>query len=413
MFNKLKDFLKLSFHALSYRNYRYFFFGQLVSLVGTWMQLMAQAWLVYTITNSPLKLGIVSAMQFLPTMLFSLFAGVIVDKTSKRKILIITQIASMLQAFILFALVYTGVVVYWHVVALAFFLGCTNSLDMPARQSYVIDLVGKKDVVNAVGLNSVVFNLARIVGPAIAGILMTGIGIEWCFFINGISFIAVIVGLLLIDTKHVAREVKDKNATILSEIADGLNYIYRTPVLLKTSMIILFITIISFNYSVLIPVFAKTVLGLQERGFGVMLSFLGVGSLVGAASVSMIWGHNPKPRVLVLSSFFLGICFIILGFTRSIYSSSLMIALCGVFNLWFFTIANAALQLNSSDEYRGRVMGVYTVVFAGVSPIGNFIAGYVAEEAGAAITFSSIGTIIAASMLVLFITRYGSIRRLQ
>jgi len=402
MFEKIESFVYKNFHSLYHRNYRYFFFGQVISLIGTWIQVMAQAWLVYTITNSPLKLGIVSAMQFLPTMIFSLFAGVIVDKLSKKKILIFTQIMAMLQAFVLFALVYMGVVVYWHVVLLAFILGCTNSLDMPARQAYVIELVGRKDLVNAVGLNSAIFNTARIVGPAIAGILMTGIGIEWCFFINGISFISVIASLFMIQTTHVIENKKLKASSILSEIVDGLNYIYKNPVLFKTSLIILFVTIVSFNYNVLIPVFAKTVLGLKEKGFGILLSSLGVGSLIGAVSVSILGGSNPKPRTLMFSSFFLGLCFVVLGFTRNIYSSSLFIALCGIFNLWFFTVANSVLQLNSSDEYRGRVMGVYTVVFAGASPIGNFISGYIAEEAGAPITFTAIGIIMSISMFVLF-----------
>lgn len=413
MFSKIKKFLNKNFHSLSYRDYRYFFFGQLVSLIGTWVQVMAQAWLVYTITNSPLKLGIVSAMQFLPAMLFSIFAGVLVDKVSKRKILIWTQVVSMIQALTLFVLVYTGVVTYWHIVLLAFILGCNNSIDMPARQSYVMELVGRDDVVNALGLNSAIFNTARIVGPAIAGILMTGIGISWCFLINGISFIAVIICLLLITHKNETSKVEKKYESLLSQVYDGLIYIYKTPLLLKTIAIILFITILSFNYNVLIPVFAKTTLGLGEKGFGVLLSSLGIGSLIGAISVSVLSSSEPKPRTLIVSSFFLGLSLFVLGMTRNIYYSSLLMVLCGISNLWFFTVANSLLQLNSRDQYRGRVMGVYTMAFAGATPVGNLIAGYVAEEAGAAITFTSMGVIISFAMLTLFFIRYRTIKSLH
>jgi len=382
----------------------------MISLIGTWMQVMAQAWLVYTLTNSPLKLGIVSAIQFLPAMLFSVFTGVLVDKFSKRNILIGTQIMSMIQALTLFVLIYTGVVVYWHIVLLAFILGCTNSIDMPARQTYVMELVGRNDVVNAIGLNSAVFNTARIVGPAIAGILMTGIGIEWCFLINGVSFVAVIISLLLIKQRA---SVSKMNKKILSEVADGLNYVYQNAILLKTLAIVLFVTVLSFNYNVLIPVFTKTTLGLSQKGFGILLSSLGVGSLIGAISVSMLSRSNPKPRTLIISSLFLGLFLAILGMTRNIYFSSVVVALCGVSNIWFFTTANSLLQLNSVDEYRGRVLGVYTVVFAGATPIGNFIAGYIAEETGASTTFTSIGLIILIVMFIMLVKRRNPIRSLH
>ena len=198
MFEKINSFINKNFHSLAHRNYRLFFVGQLVSLIGTWMQAMAQAWLVYEITGSPFKLGIVAALQFLPVLVFGLFMGVFVDKFRKKKIIIITQVISMLQAFALFGLAYFNMIEYWHILILAGVLGCVNALDMPARQAYVIELVGRKDVVNAIGLNSAVFNTARIVGPAIAGILMTGIGTAWCFFLNGVSFIGVIIALSMI-----------------------------------------------------------------------------------------------------------------------------------------------------------------------------------------------------------------------
>jgi MFS family permease len=411
MLDKIKAFLKNNFHSLFHRNYRYFFIGQLFSLIGTWMQVMAQAWLVYTITNSPFKLGLVSTLQFLPTMVFALFTGVFVDKFQKKKILILTQVLSMLQAFVLFALVYFGTVQYWHILILAVVLGLTNSLDMPARQSYVMELVGRKDVVNAVSLNSVVFNVARIVGPAIAAIMMTGIGTEWCFFINGISFIGVIIALLKIrhDPDKLCLIRQKKEISILRDTKDGLIYIYNNPILFKTALIILFITIVGFNYNVLIPVFAKTVLGLKEKGFGFLLSSLGIGSLIGALSVSIWTRSEPRTAILKISSVLLGITLFLLGFARDSLFTALLIGFCGVFNLWFFTMANSILQLNSNDEYRGRVMGVYTVVFAGAMPIGNFICGYVAEKIGAAATFSILGAIMAVTIILVQTVR-GSIK---
>ena len=283
MFEKIKVFINKNFHSLAHRNYRLFFVGQLVSLIGTWMQAMAQAWLVYEITGSPFKLGIVAALQFLPVLVFGLFMGVFVDKFRKKRIIIITQIISMLQAFALFGLAYFNMIEYWHILILAGFLGCINALDMPARQAYVIELVGRKDVVNAIGLNSAVFNTARIVGPAIAGILMTGIGTAWCFFLNGVSFIGVIIALSMIhgrveeSTAEIAHQKKKIN--VFKDIKDGLSYIYKTPILFNTALIILFVNILGFNYNVLLPVFAKAILGLREKGFGFLLSSLGVGSL--------------------------------------------------------------------------------------------------------------------------------------
>ncbi|MCX6111745.1 MAG: MFS transporter [Proteobacteria bacterium] len=413
MFEKIKTFINKNFHSMSHRNYRLFFIGQLVSLIGTWMQAMAQAWLVYEITNSPFKLGIVAALQFLPVLLFGLFMGVFVDKFHKKNILIITQTASMLQAFVLFGLAYFNVIEYWHILILSGLLGCTNALDMPARQAYVIELVGRKDVVNAIGLNSVVFNTARIVGPAIAGILMTSVGTAWCFLLNGMSFIGVIIALMMI--RHTAEEraavYQKKKVNLIKDIKEGLLYIYRTPLLFKTSLIILFITILGFNYNVLLPVFAKTVLGLREKGFGLLLSSLGIGSLIGALTVSVMGKSNPRGRTLIISSIFLGLLLFFLGLVSNRILAVVILALCGVFNIWFFTNANSILQLNSADEYRGRVMGVYAMVFGGTIPIGNFITGLIAEKTGAAFTFNIMGAVIFITVLLFLVIR-GPLKQL-
>ncbi|MFH1224032.1 MAG: MFS transporter [Pseudomonadota bacterium] len=393
IFDRAKAVINRNFPSLSHNNFRYLFTGQVISLVGTWMQIMAQAWLVYTITNSAFKLGIVSAMQFLPTLLFSLFAGALVDKMPKKKILIVTQALSMLQALVLFALVYTGYVEYWHVIVLAFLLGCTNAVDMPAGQSYIIELVGRQDVVNAVGLNSAIFNLARVVGPAIAGVLMTNIGIEWCFFINAFSFVPTIIALFMVTQKWIPNG--DKHQGIIDEIKDGLSYIYRTPALFKTLLIIIFVTMVGYNFNVLTPVFAKTVLRLKEQGFGMLLSFFGVGSIIGALITSTRFKEKgPRPKLLMLISVLMGAALVCFGFSKSIYAAAFFMTLCGVFGVMFFTMSNSILQVNSADKYRGRVMSVYAIGFGGAMPIGNFVTGFIAEHVGAGATLISTGIII-------------------
>jgi len=380
----------------------------MVSLVGTWMQVMAQAWLVYTLTNSPFKLGVVGAVQFLPTLAFALFAGVLVDRYSKKKILILTQIIYCLQAFALFLLIHYGVVQYWHILLLTLVLGFANAIDMPARQAYVVDLVGKGDVVNAVGLNSAIYNLARILGPAIAGLLMTSLGVQWCYFVNSISFITVIFALFMITVPGISKLSKVEKPfrlTIFDNVKEGLFYIKNNSLLFKTLLIILFVTIVSFNYNVLLPVFARDILGLREKGFGILLSSLGIGSLIGALMVSTTGKSNPKAKSLILSSIMIGTSLFALGFVKNIYTASVVIGFCGIFNLWFFTNANSILQLNSSDEFRGRVMGVYAMVFAGTIPIGNIISGFIAQRINADKTFMYIGLIIVVVVLskVLFI----------
>lgn len=403
------SFLKNNFHSLYHRDYRYFFFGQILSLVGTWMQVMAQAWLVYTITNSPFKLGVVSAAQFLPTLIFALVAGVLIDRYPKKRILIITQTIYCIQALILFYLIHTGVVQYWHIILLTLALGCASAVDMPTRQAYVIELVGREDVVNAVGLSSAIYNLARILGPAIAGIMMAGFGIEWCFFVNGLGFITVIISLFMIKATGCSNTCKnDSRLNIFKDIKDGLLYIRKTPILLKTSLIILFVTVVSFNYNVLIPVFAREILGLREQGFGILLSSLGAGSLIGALIVSTKGKKSPTTKSLVFSSIILGLCLFAMGFANSIFSASIILGLCGVFNLWFFTNANSILQLHSSDEFRGRVMGVYAMVFAGTIPIGNLVSGFVTERISADNTFLYMGAIIIAVIISIMIVNRSS-----
>ena len=232
-----KRFINNNFHALTHKNYRYFWMGQCVSLVGTWTQNIGQSWLVLSLTGSPLKLGLIGAMQFLPVTFFSLFAGVITDKFPKRKILILTQTISMILAFTLSALVFTHTVKYEYIIILALCLGFCNTLDMPTRQAFNVEIVGKEDLMNAITLNSATFNLARIIGPAIGAMLMAYLGAGWCFLLNGFSFVAVIYGLFQIQvTNYVLRKNSEKS--MIKEIKDGLKYIKGKPILLETVILI-------------------------------------------------------------------------------------------------------------------------------------------------------------------------------
>jgi MFS family permease len=382
----VKYFLKNNFHALTHKNYRYYWTGQCVSLIGTWTQNIGQSWLVLSLTGSPFLLGLVGTIQFLPITVFSLFAGVIIDKFSKKKILLITQTISMVLAFALSALVFTKTIKYQYIIVLAFILGCNNTIDTPTRQSFTIEVAGKEDLMNAIALNSATFNLARIIGPAIGALLMAYLGAGWCFLLNGLSFIAVIYGIMQIEAKPYVRK-KQNQTSVLKEIGDGLKYIKTNKILMQSILLTTIMGIFAFNYSVLIPVFTKNVLMMQEKTYGFLMSALGVGSLIGALSVSLKSKKGPKMTAMVRSIAVVSILLICTGITKYYYITALSLAITGVFNIMFSTTANSTLQMNSKDEYRGRVMSVYSLVFAGSTPIGNMFSGYTADKFGAGAAF--------------------------
>ena len=294
-----KNMLRNNFHALTHKNFRYYWLGQCVSLIGTWVQNTGQSWLVLTLTGSPFLLGLLGTIQFLPITIFSLFAGIFIDKYPKKNILIMTQTISMILAFILAALVFTHKVKYEYLLTLALILGFSNTLDMPARQAFTMEMAGKEDLMNAIALNSATFNLARIVGPAIGAVFMAFFGAGWCFLINGFSFMAVIFSLLKLDVKPYVRK-KVLNSNMLKEIKDGLIYIAHDPSLLEPLLMVLIVGIFVFNYNVLIPVFTKDVLHQGEKTYGLLMAALGIGSLTGAIMVSIRSKTGPKIKTLVL-----------------------------------------------------------------------------------------------------------------
>ncbi len=395
---------KTLFRSLRHRNFRLFWSGQLVSLIGTWMQNVGQAWLVLELTHSSLKLGIVSALQFLPMLFLSLFTGPFIDYFDKRKIIIWTQAALMTLAFVLSALVWTGAVQYWHVLVLATLLGIVNTIDMPARQAYLIDLVGKEDLMNAIALNSSIFNAARAVGPALAGLLITAVGTAACFFVNGVSFLAVLAGLLFMNVT--CASCREKPAyNVLRDVREAIGYIRATPVVLTTILLVSVVSVFGTNFNVLVPVFAKMELHRDAAAFGLLLSSFGAGALIGSVSLTILSQWGPKQNILLSGGMGLSLSLMLIGLQRSYALTALLLAMAGLSMVTFFGMANTTVQLNTEDRLRGRVMSLYTLSFGGLTPFGSLFAGSVAHWIKAPLTFALGGLICGAVFLIAIVKR--------
>jgi len=395
--------------ALRHRNFRLFWFGQLISLIGTWMQSIAQAWLVLLLTGDPFWLGIVAAVQFLPVLVLGLFGGIVADLLPKRRTLVGTQVASMVLALALAFLSFTGVVEVWHILVLGAGLGVVNAIDMPTRQSFVIEMVGREDVGNAVGLNSAIFNGARIVGPAVAGLLIGAFGVTACFALNGLSYLAVIAGLLLMRESELQRTVRMTRprsaGDVAANLAEGLRYVRRTPSVLLAVSVVGVVATVGMNFNVLVPPLAQGVLGVGATGLGFLMGAMGVGSLIAALLVASM--RRPRIRVLLLGAFTLGALEIVLALVHSFPAALVAIFGAGAGGIAMAATANATIQLAVPDSLRGRVMSVYTTVFAGSTPIGGLIAGSLASTLG---TPAAIGLGGAASALAALIAAAWLIR---
>lgn len=371
-----------NFHALTHRNFRYYWFGQCVSLIGTWMQNIGQSWLVLKLTGSPFLLGLVGTTQFMPVTFFSLFAGLVIDRFPKKTILLMTQTVSMILAFVLSILVFTGHVQYGYILVLAFILGLTNTFDMPTRQAFTIEIVGKDDLMNAIALNSTTFNLARVVGPAIGASMMAFLGAGWCFMLNGLSFLAVLFSLTQIEAVSYVRP-KRPGSGVIKEIKDGFRYIAQDPLLAQTILLLAVIGTLGFNFSVLIPAFTQNVLHMEEGTYGFLMSSIGAGSLIGALTISVRSKQGPRLQLILICCVIVSILLGLAGFANNMYTLSIVLALIGIFNIFFTTNCNSLLQIHSKDEYRARVMSIYSLVFTGSTPLGNLFAGTAAERLGA------------------------------
>jgi len=370
--------------SFRHRNYRLFYGGQLVSLIGTWMQSMAQAWLVLTLTGDPFDLGLVAAVQFVPVLMFGLFGGVIADALPKRQTLIAAQVAMMTFAFVLGALTLAGVVEVWMIVVLAFLLGCANAIDMPVRQSFVVEMVGREDVANAVALNSAMFNAARVIGPAVAGftIALTGTGIA--FMLNGLSFLAVIWALLAMrDSELRSVDLGPRPGTVRAvgeNLAEGLRYVRRTPIVLLAVVVVGAVSTAGMNFTVVFPAFARDTLGTGAAGYGILMSSFGVGAVLAALALAVRGRANPW--AIVGGALVLGLAEIAIAPTRELGFAVVLGVLVGAGGVTMAANGNSTIQVSVPDRLRGRVMSVYTTVFVGSTPIGGLATGAVASAVG-------------------------------
>jgi MFS family permease len=387
------------FAALRHRNYRYYWYGQIVSLVGTWMQSVSQPWLVLLLGGSPLQLGTVLALQFAPAMVLAPLGGVLADRVDKRKMLMVAQVGAMLQAIILFALTVTGVVEIWHVMVLAAMLGFVSAVEMPVRQAFAAELVPRRDLVNAIALNSASFNLARVVGPAVAGLALAFFGPAFNFGVNAVSYLAVLFGLSRLDPQQLHRaERPERFETVRHSLAEGLRYARRTPTVLWPLVLLGGMATFAMNFQTLLPLYARNTLGLGAEGYGALFAVMGAGSLVGSLSLAFAGSRRPM-LVMMLSG---GVAFVIfellLGLTRAPLVAYPLILVIGLASMVMVNTINVMVQNSVPNELRGRVMSLYVTVFAGSAPIGGFFAGTVAELWGA-----PAGFLLGGSLSVAFI----------
>lgn len=367
--------------ALAHRNFRLFFFGQGVSLIGTWMQNVAQGWLVYELTNSPFYVGLVSALGSLGVLLLSIYAGIVADRTNKHRLVLATQALSMLPAFALAALVWTNAVAVWHVAALAAFLGVVNAFDIPARQAFIVELVGKEDLMSAIALNSAAFNAARVLGPAVAGALIGTLGVGICFFLNGASYCAVLAGLLAMRLPpYVPAPRAD---SVWAGLREAVAFIRGDRRVSTLVLLVALLSIFGFPYLVMMPVFARDVLDQGAAGYGVMMASVGMGALVGALGVAVLARHIRKGATLIAAGGAFSVLLLAFALSRVYLLSVALLALTGGMMIVNNALTNTTLQTVVPDYLRGRVMGFYAFVFVGMAPLGAFQMGTVAERLGA------------------------------
>ncbi|MDH4028695.1 MAG: MFS transporter [Nitrospirota bacterium] len=392
-----------AFSALRHRNFRLFWFGQLISLTGTWMHQAAQGWLVFKLTNSPFYLGLAGTAFSAPVLLFTLAGGVMADRHSKRKIMLAAHTALMFLSLALAILVATGMVTVWHVLVLAFLIGTVNALEIPARQSFLIEMVGKENLMNAIALNSSAFHSARMIGPAIAGFIMGPLGLAPCFFINAMSFTAIIVALLKMRFAPAAPRPSDGKG-IVKELKEGLSYLFHHE---NASILLLSVGVISFfgfPYVSFLPVYARDILHTGEKGLGMLMGCAGAGAFLGSAGLALRGDSSRKGLLMAVAGTVFSIALLVFSISKTVWLSYLMIFFLGLGAINHIATANSILQLSVPDELRGRVMSAFATTFLGMAPLGNFTVGSLAHYLGTqtALMISAIFC-LAGTMLVLII----------
>ena len=384
--------------ALRHRNFQLFFGGQLISLTGTWMQTVAQSWLVYRLTGSGLLLGSVGFASQIPVFLCAPLGGIVADRGNRKHIVIATQVASMLLAFVLAVLTLTRTVHVWHIFVLAALLGVVNAFDIPGRQSFLVDMVGKDDLMNAIALNSSMFNGARVVGPAVAGILVARLGEGWCFFVNAVSYIAVIAGLLLMNV-HAPARVSAKTSPF-EHMVEGFQFVNRTGPIRALMVLLGLVSVTGMPYVVLMPIFADKILrgggqelasliGSHDLGavrLGILMGAAGVGALLGALTLAVRSGVKGLSKWITVCCAGFGVSLMLFALSKSFWLSVLLLLPVGYFIMLQMASSNTLIQVMVPDELRGRTMAVYSMMFMGMAPIGALLGGALSDRLGAPLT---------------------------
>lgn len=381
--------LRRGFTAMRHPNYRRYWFGQIGSLIGAWMQSVALPWLVLQLGGSPLQLGMVMAFMFGPSLFLAPLGGVLADRVDKRRTLIVVNAFAMAQAASLFVLAVTGAVEIWHVFVLALVAGFVNAVEMPVRQSFVAELVPREDLVNAIALSSTSFNLSRVIGPAVAGVTIAAFGVASNFGVNALSYASVIAGLLLIRPELLHRAARpERQPSIRASLAEGVRYALATPTVLWPLVLLGGVAALAMNFQTLLPLFAQNALGLDSAGYGALFATMGAGSLAGSLSLAYAGSRRPLLRLITGGAAFFLVFAFALGFVRSPVIAFPLVAAIGLSSMLMVNTINVTVQNSIPDALRGRVMALYVTVFAGSAPIGGLFAGAVAEAFGSTVAFS-------------------------
>lgn len=378
--------LPTMFRALRHRNFRLFISGQLISLTGTWMQMVAQSWLIYKLTGSSALLGLIGFVSQFPIFVLAPFGGAVADRRSPHRILMITQSSEMLCVFVMATLILAGHVQVWQLFVLAGITGIINAFDIPARQVLTVQLVGKQDLSNAIALNSSMFNGARMAGPAIAGILVASIGEGWCFMLNAFSYLAVLAGLFAI--RLAPRPAQLSEQSMLAEIAGGFQYVYRTRPIRAIMLLLALVSMMGMPYAVLMPVFAGSILHAGPEGLGTLMAASGIGALLGAITLASRRGVVGLGRLVALATITFGGGLILFSFSRTFWLSVALLVPTGFAFISQMAASNTLVQSMVPDQLRGRVMAVYSMMFMGMAPVGGLIAGMMAGWIGAPLTIT-------------------------
>ena len=366
--------------ALRHSNYRLYFFGQVVSQSGTWLQRIAQAWLVLDLADSPAALGVLTVFQFMPAMLLSLVAGVVADRVGKQRLIMMTSTLEAVQALALAAITLSGAVQLWHVYVLALLLGLFTTFETPARQAFVSDLVPREDIQSAVALNSSVFNAARVVGPGIGGVVLATSGAGWAFALNGVSYLAVLAALAMLDTSQLFGSRSVAHGALWTQLWDGLQHATQSPRLAFPLALLAVVGMLGYNFGVVLPLLARYTLDIGAVGFGALNAAMGVGSLLGALFLTP--QLPPGTRTVALAA--LGFSMVLLAVALIPWYSAMLAVLgvLGLISVAYSTSTNTTLQLSSGEAYRGRILSLYSLMFMGTTPIGGFVTGFLADSLG-------------------------------